>query len=42
MSETRSRSYEWEDPMPHVERGRTLAGLDYMKLMIAGEIPPPP
>lgn len=42
MSETRSRTYEWEDPTPHVELGRTLAGLDYMKLMIAGEIPPPP
>lgn len=42
MSETRSRTYEWEDPMPYVQKGMGMAGLDYMKLMIAGEIPPPP
>jgi uncharacterized protein (TIGR00369 family) len=42
MSETRSRTYEWEDPMPNAQVAMTMAGLDYMKKMIAGEIPPPP
>jgi uncharacterized protein (TIGR00369 family) len=42
MSEARSRTYEWEDPMPNAQRAMSMAGLDYMKAMIAGEIPPPP
>jgi uncharacterized protein (TIGR00369 family) len=42
MSETRSRTYEWEDPMPNAQVAMTMAGLDYMKKMLAGEIPQPP
>lgn len=41
MSE-KERSYTWEDPMPHIEKGMGLSGLDYMQKMIAGEMPPPP
>lgn len=42
MSETRSRTYEWEDPMPNAQLAMTMSGLEYMTRMIAGEIPPPP
>ena len=38
----RTRLLEWEDPMPHVQRGMTMAPLDYLKAMMAGEIPKPP
>jgi uncharacterized protein (TIGR00369 family) len=38
----RSRTVVWHDPGPSVARGLTMAGIDYLKAMIAGELPPPP
>ena len=37
-----SRTVTWHDPGPTVARGLTMAGIDYLKAMIAGELPPPP
>jgi len=39
---TRSRTVTWDDPLAAFERGRALSGLDYLRTMIAGELPPPP
>lgn len=33
---------EWEDPMPHVQRGMTMAPLDYLTAIKRGEMPTPP
>lgn len=38
----RSRTVAWRDPGPSVARGLAMAGIDYLKAMIAGEFPPPP
>ena len=38
----RTRTVTWEDPLDSASRGLKLAGLDYLKAMLAGEIPPPP
>ena len=38
----RARQIRWEDPVASAEIGRTLSGLDYLKRLIAREIPPPP
>ena len=38
----RSRTYTWEDPLPSVEAGLNLSGLEYMQKLAAGELPPPP
>ena len=39
---TRSRVLTWQDPVPAARAGAGLAGLDYMRAVSAGEIPPPP
>lgn len=41
MSE-RSRTVHWEDPAPGVAVMPTVSGLEYLHLIIAGELPPPP
>jgi uncharacterized protein (TIGR00369 family) len=38
----RSRTVTLHDPGQGVTRGLALAGIDYLKAMIAGELPPPP
>ena len=38
----RSRTVSWHDPGYGVTRGLAMAGIDYLKAMIAGELPPPP
>ena len=38
----RSRTIEWDDPMIGANKATTMAGLDYLRAMIDGEIPPPP
>jgi uncharacterized protein (TIGR00369 family) len=38
----RQRLVEWEDPAPGVAVMPTMSGLDYLRAMIAGELPPPP
>jgi uncharacterized protein (TIGR00369 family) len=37
-----SRTVTWQDPGPTVARGLTMAGIDYLKAMIARELPSPP
>ena len=39
---SRSLTVSWDDPHAAFASGRALAGIDYMKEMIAGRIAPPP
>jgi uncharacterized protein (TIGR00369 family) len=36
-----SRTVTWHEPGPGTARGLAMAGIDYLKAMIAGELPPP-
>ena len=38
----RTRTVEWDDPLPGFEQGRTLSGLDYLRAIIQGRLPAPP
>ena len=38
----RKRTYEWDDPAPHIRQGLTMSGLDYMTAFIQGDIPNAP
>src|SRR5258708_27227061 len=38
----RTRTISWEDPVPGAKVGRTMSGLDYLKAIQEGRIPPPP
>jgi uncharacterized protein (TIGR00369 family) len=38
----RRRTVEWQDPAPGVARMPGMPGLDYLRAMIDGELPPPP
>lgn len=42
MSDERTRTYSWQNPLPQAKLAQEIDGLSYMKKMIAGEIPPPP
>jgi hypothetical protein len=35
---SRTRTLEWEDPMPTGEAGAEMAGIDYMRAIVAGEV----
>jgi uncharacterized protein (TIGR00369 family) len=39
---TRTRTYSWTDPAQHAAVLATTSGLDLMRKMMAGELPPPP
>lgn len=39
---SRTRTIEWEDPTIGAGAARTMSGLDYLRAMVRGEIPPPP
>ena len=39
---TRRRELVWQDPMPGAAAGIEMAGIDYIRAVAAGEIPPPP
>ena len=39
---SRSLNVTWDDPIAAFAAGKALAGIDYMKEMIAGKIAPPP
>lgn len=39
---SRTRTFEWEDPMIGAAAARTMSGMDYLNAMIRGEIPRPP
>ena len=38
----RTRTITWEDPMVGAKKARTMSGLEYLRAMQNGEIPPPP
>lgn len=38
----RTRTIEWDDPLAGAKRGMQMSGLEYMRAMLAGEIPRPP
>jgi uncharacterized protein (TIGR00369 family) len=41
-SQTRSRTLTWQDPVPSAAVGARMAGLEYVRAIQSGEIPPPP
>src|SRR5579862_9866785 len=41
-STTRTRTFTWEDPTPTLQALRTMRGIDSLRAMVAGELPPPP
>ncbi len=41
-AQSRTRTYSWDDPMTGAERGRYMSGIEYLKAIKAGELPPPP
>jgi uncharacterized protein (TIGR00369 family) len=40
--EHRSKTVSWYEPGPTTATGLSMAGVDYLQAMIAGELPPPP
>jgi uncharacterized protein (TIGR00369 family) len=38
----RMRTVSWEDPLVSARAGATLSGIDYLRAIAQGEIPPPP
>ena len=38
----RTRTVEWTDPRPLGEAGRGLTGLEFLRKIVSGELPPPP
>ncbi len=38
----RTRTISWEDPAIGLEKIKKMSGLEYLKAMQAGEVPPPP
>jgi uncharacterized protein (TIGR00369 family) len=42
MEITRERLVRWEDPFAGLARAKELSGLDALRAMVAGELPPPP
>jgi uncharacterized protein (TIGR00369 family) len=39
---TRTRTFSWTDPTEHVKLFMNRSGLDVLRAMAAGEVPPPP
>jgi uncharacterized protein (TIGR00369 family) len=39
---TRTRTLSWEDPMATAAVGAEMAGIDYMRAIVSGDVPPPP
>ncbi len=42
VKEARTRTISWEDPRALAEAGRGLSGLEYLRKIVAGELPRPP
>jgi uncharacterized protein (TIGR00369 family) len=38
----RTRTISWEDPLVSARAGTTLSGIDYLRAIAQGKIPPPP
>ena len=41
-NEFRTRTVSWQDPRALAEAGKGLSGIEYLRLIVAGELPPPP
>lgn len=41
-SAVRTRTLEWSDPVATAAAGAEMPGIDYMRALAAGELPPPP
>ena len=39
---SRTRTIDWDDPGPPLAASRGLDGIEYLRLLISGELPPPP
>src|ERR1700736_3605457 len=39
---SRTRVITWEDPTAAVQTGKTISGIEYLKALQSGELPPPP
>ncbi|RYY28920.1 MAG: PaaI family thioesterase [Chitinophagaceae bacterium] len=39
---TRSRTYEWEDPLQTAAKAQSMSGFDFLNGILNGSIPPPP
>jgi uncharacterized protein (TIGR00369 family) len=39
---TRTRTITWQDPLAGAAAGAQMKGIDYMRALAAGELPPPP
>ncbi|NMM50834.1 PaaI family thioesterase [Marinigracilibium pacificum] len=42
MKDNRSRTYTWNNPLEIFDKAMILTGIDFIKAMFEGEIPPPP
>jgi len=42
QNESRTRTITWEDPRRLAAAGRDLSGLEFLRKIVAGELPPPP
>jgi uncharacterized protein (TIGR00369 family) len=42
MTDSRSRTYSWSDPFTLERAGETLSGLEVLRKIVEGELPPPP
>src|SRR5438876_10925615 len=42
LQASRTRVISWEDPTAAVETGKTISGIEYLKALQSGELPPPP
>lgn len=40
--ERRTRTITWQDPTAAIQTGKTISGIEYMKAILSGELPPPP
>ena len=38
----RTRTFTWEDPTIAAKKGRSMSGIEYLRAMQNGEVPPPP
>jgi uncharacterized protein (TIGR00369 family) len=38
----RTRTYSWQDPLATARAGRELSGIEFLRKIVAGELPPPP
>jgi uncharacterized protein (TIGR00369 family) len=40
--EVRSRTFTWRDPRITLERSREMSGMEFLRAVLCGELPPPP